>query len=127
LGIANSCGGGPTQPDLSVPTLLTPANGAILDNGCFDFSEPQIWDFDWSDTPGATAYHLHVMRSGSQTPVIDLPGLTRSSDQRATNSFVGEPFLNGWQWRVRAEIQGTYRDWSATRSFSVEPPDTDCR
>jgi hypothetical protein len=64
IGVLPSCGGGagteptvaaPIVPIVAVPVLLLPAEGAILDNGC---ASPVIWDFDWSDVPDATSYHL---------------------------------------------------------------------
>jgi hypothetical protein len=80
-----------------VPNLVSPAEGATLDNGRTDHT-PVV---DKDDIP-ASSYH-HV-QSGAYIPAAN---------------------LTGWTWKVRARVGGAWNDWSPTRSFSVEPPDTD--
>jgi hypothetical protein len=123
-----SCGGGTaTQPEPSPPGLLTPADGAVLDNSCLSGSDAMVWEFDWSDVPGATAYELYVRQSTATAPAIDASDVTTSSYRREATGYVSPGKLDGWEWRVRAQVGGAYQDWSATRRFSVEPLDTDCR
>jgi len=49
--------GGKTIP---APALLSPANGAVMDNGCYPKRSAIVWDFDWTDVPGADAYYIKV-------------------------------------------------------------------
>jgi hypothetical protein len=123
-----SCGGmTTTQPEPSPPGLLAPADGAVLDNGCVSASDPLVWEFDWSDVPGATAYELYVRQFTATAPAIDATDVTTSSYRREAMGYIGPVKLEGWEWRVRAKVDGADQDWSATRRFSVEPLDTDCR
>jgi len=115
----------------TVPVLLSPANGEIMDNGCItafpdNDLERQIWNFDWSDVPGATVYHLYVKNPRATFPVIDNPNITASEFERRSTGYVIEANARGWEWRVRARIGDTFGDWSATRTFDVEPAVTDC-
>ena len=61
------------------PTLLKPAAGATLDNGTIDGSKLLVWEFDWSDVPGATQSHLYVIAAAGAVPMINNPTLTSSS------------------------------------------------
>jgi hypothetical protein len=124
---ATTCGSSPTQADSATPALIAPASGAVMDNGCLDFSDPIIWEFDWTDVPGATEYALYVKRNGAQNPVVDLRGQAASSYQRVASSYITDFNLDEWEWRVRARVRGSFGEWSATRSFRVEPMDTDCQ
>jgi thiol-disulfide isomerase/thioredoxin len=108
-----------------IPTLLSPPEGAVLDNGRFDGSDPEIWDFDWSDVPGATAYHLHVIGSKAKFPVIDRSDLPESAFHFEGRGYIAGHNLPGWRWKVRAKLDGQWGAWSAERTFDVEPPDTD--
>jgi hypothetical protein len=107
---------------LLIPVLFFPSADALLDNGCTDFSDPLIWDFDWSEVPGATAYHLYVIASGYQIPVIDDEAVVSSSYHFESGYAGTGPFL----WKVRANVDGIWRDWSEERTFYAEPVDTDC-
>ncbi len=121
----SGCGGSsPAAPTLVIPTLVTPVIGALLPNGCFDFSRQRVWDFDWSDVPGATAYHLYVIGPTATNPVIDIEQLSASSYRSTSTGWNNT--LDGWQWRVRARVGGTFRDWSETRTFSVDAPNRGC-
>jgi hypothetical protein len=108
------------------PTLISPANGAVMDNGCKDRSNGITWDFDWSDVPGATAYHLRVWRNPA-LPVINDMGVPASSyHYDSPQTYVINSNLNGWRWMVRAKVHGSWRHWSTVRSFRVERLNTDC-
>src|SRR5262245_58808619 len=55
------------------PTLLSPPDGAVLDNGCNNpRTDSIVWEFDWSDVPGATRYHLIVEHVGATLPAINI-------------------------------------------------------
>jgi carboxypeptidase family protein len=113
----------------TVPVLFSPANGAILDNGCMVAfaTEPAIWDFDWSDVPGATAYHLWVKLPSSRAALIDNQNIPNSEYQRNERGYIIESNARGWEWRVRARLGDTFGEWSVTRSFDIEREGTDCQ
>ncbi len=112
-------------PDVCVPTLISPAEGATLDNGRTDHTNNMIWTFNWSDCPGATQYHLYVKKDTATNPAIDEDSLTASYYQRVTTSYVPAGSLTGWTWKVRAKTDGVWSVWTSARSFQVEPPNTD--
>ena len=127
-----SCGGGsaPANPTAQltgcVPTLLSPAAAAVLDNGCLDFSNPIVWDFAWSECPGADAYHLYVIGGSATIPTIDELGLTTTTYHSEKAAWIGGAYAHGWRWRVASKQRGVWNDWSAERTFDVEPLNTDC-
>jgi hypothetical protein len=123
VGPATDCPVTPTPP-----ALVSPLQGAVLDNGCLD---PQPagsieWDFDWTDVPGATAYHLYVMGATALIPVIDRASLLTSFYHYSNpGGVIPEANRYGWAWRVRALVAGTWTAWSQEWTFDVAPP-TDC-
>ena len=118
----------PTPPPstLCVPTPVSPLNGAELDNGRQDAKDAIIWDFDWSDCPQATEYHLYVSGPSAVIPLINQTGLTQSSLRSVRcGSYVADQLRFNWSWRVRAKTSGVCGDWSVFRTFNVEPVNTD--
>jgi len=109
-----------------VPTLISPATGAVMDNGCNGQSNEIVWDFDWSDCSGADKYHLYVIGPTATYPVVDDSSIISSSYQYVSLGVIADQFRLGWRWRVRAEINGVWGEWSDERTFDVEPYDTDC-
>jgi hypothetical protein len=122
--LAAGCGGA-TSPSLAAPTLTSPADFVLLDNGCQDRSNPLTWDFTWSDVPGATSYHLYVKQDAATLPVIDQKGIEVPTYRLSDNSFTFA--LTGWHWYVQAEANGTEGPPSRMGTFDVEPVDTDCK
>lgn len=112
------------RPPSLVPSLLSPAEGALMDNGCTDQSDPMIWEFAWSEVPGATSYHLYVRHRNAPNPAIDNANVTSTSFRMDRRSYVG--FSSVWFWRVRATVGGVWQEWSPERNFNVEPVNTDC-
>lgn len=106
------------EPDSrQVPRLLSPGDGATLDGGSRDGGRPLVWDFRWSEVPGAEAYELRVQRAGSPNAVIsDVIRGTRfqRTDRRA---HIVEANREGWSWSVRAVRAGQKLPWSAARGF----------
>jgi len=115
------------QIALCKPTLIAPGEGAVLDNGRTDSLDDIIWDFDWSDCEGATQYHLFVKYPGAGiSPVIDDDTIKDSSYHSVSpGSYIAEQNRHGWTWKVRAKIGGQWGEWSETRTFDVEPLNTD--
>ena len=108
-----------------IPTLLAPASGALLDNGCTNQENGILWDFDWSDCEGADFYQIHVQFRSADEPRIDaFP--TTSSYTVLQDGVVPDDGRLGWFWRVRANVNGVWGDWSQENSFDVEPVDSDC-
>jgi len=108
-----------------VPSLLTPAEGAKMDNGCANGTNGILWEFDWSDCANPEAYEIYLKQRNAQEP-LDRSGLTTSSYTVLENRFVPEESRLGWFWKVRAKVNGTWGNWSPERNFDVEPVNTDC-
>jgi hypothetical protein len=109
-----------------VPTLLTPEEGALMDNGCGNRSNGILWEFDWSDCAGAEAYEIFVQQRNEQEPAIDRSELTTSAFTTLENRIISEDTRRGWFWKVRAKVNGVWADFSPERNFDVEPLNTDC-
>ena len=109
------------------PTLISPVNGAIMDNGCKPKAEGISWDFDWSDVPGATSYQIRVWRNPALPLINNVNVLTSSYHYGPPSSaHIVNANLNGWRWMVRAKVAGAWGPWSAPRWFKVEKLNTDC-
>ena len=111
--------------EICVPELNSPGNGAQIDNGCSDSSNPVIWSFDWEDCVN-TSYNLVVKRSEDTIPYID--ELVDDSEFMYNNpsAYIADTIRTGWTWKVRALVDGEEGEWSEVREFSVEPVDSDC-
>jgi hypothetical protein len=109
------------------PTLVSPANGALMDNGCQPPKQNNVtWDFDWSDVPGATAYHIRVWRNPALPFINDMNVTSSAYHFDKPQGYVSNNNLLGWRWRVRAKVHGAWGPWSIARSFRVEKLNTDC-
>jgi hypothetical protein len=126
-GLACACSENTTgnRQDTCIPELLTPAAEDTLDNGCDSLAEMTIWDFDWTDCPSASEYAIYVMGARAQFPVINTT-VRESFYDHESPGYVVEPNRSGWIWKVRAKIDGEWREWSVTKVFHVEPLNTDC-
>jgi hypothetical protein len=125
LAVSGACAGGP-DPAM-VPDLLLPADGAVADNGCTtDAGDAIVWDFNWSDVPGATSYELWVKHRSSEEPEINETSLVQSSHRVGRIAAADGELLQGWEWKVRATTSAGVQPWSRTATFNLEPPDTDC-
>ena len=113
------------QPTTCIPTLVSPEQGAVLDNGRSDQLNHIIWDFDWSDCEGATQYHLFVINVEAINPVIDNNAITPSSYHYASLGYIIDAFRENWSWNIRAMVEGQWGEWSPTKTFDVEPVNTD--
>lgn len=118
-------GAAPMAPP--APMLISPASGAVMDNGCKPKADGITWDFDWSDVPGATAYHIRVFRNPA-LPLINNMGVASSSFHytSAPHDHIINANLGGWRWMVRAKVGAMWGPWSAPRFFRVEKLNTDC-
>ena len=113
-------------PPAVAPLLLSPADGVVLDNGRTDRRDEIIWDFDWSDFPGATRYHLYVIGGSATFPVISNRDIKVSSYHHVSRGgYIIDRNRYGWTWRVRAMVGGRWSEWSQARTFDVEPVNAD--
>jgi len=109
-----------------IPELLSPEEGAVLDNGRITGGEGVLWEFDWADCDGAAHYHLYVFHLGSAAPAIDRSDLTRSFYRfDGTGVYIADVNRFDWTWKVQVEVDGVWGDWSPVRTFDVEPVNTD--
>lgn len=106
--------------------LLTPAPGAVMDNGCTNRENGIRWEFDWSDCSDAQFYGFYLQQRGTLEPRVDARNLTTSSFTVLESGFVFEEARTGWFWKVRSRINGVWSNWSPEREFEVEPVNTDC-
>ncbi|MAF08986.1 hypothetical protein CMK11_00910, partial [Candidatus Poribacteria bacterium] len=106
--------------------LVTPEEDAVLPNGCEGVFAPLVWDFDWADVPGATAYHLWVWGPNATVALIDQSSLPSSSYSSQSSGYVLDSSRFGWRWRVRARVNDTWGDWTEERTFHVESQDAAC-
>ena len=114
---------GPTatpEPSTSCPpTLISPEEGALLDNGRVDRQDGIVWNFQWSNCLGSIWYHLNFGVGDIQT--------LYSTSYTYTNPgayFIGQN--RKWTWKVRAYL-GSQLGWSewSERTHVIEPLNTD--
>jgi hypothetical protein len=113
----------PVMPGFG-PRLVSPETGEVMDNGC-DGSNSVDWRFAWTPVAGATRYHLWVARDGSANPAVNQQ-VSATEWAEARPGYIASHNLAGWQWRVRAMVNGVWSQWSQGRRFVVEPLGTDC-
>jgi len=111
---------------IPAPKLISPVNGAVMDNGCQDKSNGVTWDFDWSDVPGATAYHIKVWKNPALPVVNKMDVATSDYHYDSPQTYIINSNLTGWRWQVRAKAGGVWGPWSKIGYFSVERLNADC-
>jgi hypothetical protein len=107
------------------PQLISPAQGALLDNGRKDGKDQRIWKFTWSACQDASEYQLYVKHPSSENPVINQSGIRDTNYIDRDNDYVFDQRLTGWTWKVRAKANGEWGPWSTEQTFDVEPVNTD--
>lgn len=113
-----------------IPTRIQPAPAALLDNDCTYGRDKTDWTFRWSAIPGARRYHLfvaHPASVGGSRSAIDNPDLISAAyHYQKIRDFLPGRLEKGWRWRVRAQVDDAWQEWSPEQPFDVEPVDTDC-
>jgi hypothetical protein len=125
--VVSGAGGGASvsaPPPTGPPRLGSPQAGEVMDNGC-DGSDVVDWRFSWSPVAQAARYHLWVAREGSANPMINQQ-VSSPEYAQANPGYIATHNLGGWSWRVRAQVNGTWSEWSESRPLAVEPLGTDC-
>jgi len=106
--------------------LVSPEDGAVLDNGCSKGGDLTNWEFRWRRCDSAEAYHLRVVREGAQIPLVNDSTLTVTTFVFSDDGFVIDSNRLDWKWGVRTLVGGRWGPWTE-RTFDVEPLDTDCQ
>lgn len=92
------------------PTLLTPSQGEVLKR---DITQ----EFRWTEVPGAEKYHVYVAHSTNK----DRPAVSQEMEVTFllldTNVFTVD---RGWTWKVKAEVDGQWSNWSQVGTFDIE-------
>jgi hypothetical protein len=111
---------------LPAPILVSPLDKAIMDNAREnDFTDRIVWDFDWSDVPGATQYQLSIRGPdypirGPFEPQMDISSYQFLSEW---GGYYLEKYRYGWTWKVRAmDSHNWWGKWSEERNFDLEAP-----
>jgi hypothetical protein len=104
----------------AVPALLSPGANATLANGTFDGKKDYVWEFTWAPVTGATAYELWVIGANAKFPIVSKE-LKDTRHRHVSRGYVGHTNLQGWSWKIRAQVQGVWHPWSAARRFNVAP------
>lgn len=107
------------------PRLLSPAPGAVMDNGC-EGADAVEWRFAWEPVPGAERYHVQAERAGAANPAVNAQVTAAEFARTNRGSYIMDHFRDGWSWRVRAQVNGTWSAWSEPRPFTVEALGSDC-
>ena len=115
-----------TDCEPCIPELTSPADGDTLDNGCYGLLNELYWNFYWEECPNADRHHLQVNKTGETTPILDIDNLSGGSYTWVTYTPENNDNLTGYSWRVRSKKDGVYGPWSESRSFVLEPINTDC-
>jgi hypothetical protein len=128
----------PTPPDFSqwTPALLTPAAGAVMDNGRTDGKDTIEWDFEWSWAPEMAQYEIEVWGPNTTIPIVKVTvPFKEPKYHHSSSGYIANANRLGWRWKVRAcfimiDLQNQrswteWRPWSAEQTFDVEPVDTD--
>jgi hypothetical protein len=124
----NKTGEGTIGGKKAAPKLYSPVINAKLDNGCStNTSDPTKWNFSWYKVDGATRYWFYVKNRNSTNPLINAYATTNSYNYTGkSGSYIASHLTSGWTWRVKAEVNGVWTDWSSPRAFTVEAVNTDC-
>jgi len=117
-----------SAPQVPAPKLISPVNGMFMDNGCSPKANGIVWDFDWSDVIGASAYHIKVWKNPA-LPLINNMNVPASSFHYVSplSDYIANTNLTGWRWSVRAKVGNVWGPWSVVRNFRVEKLNTDCQ
>ena len=108
-----------------VPELIAPREGDVLDNGRIDRQDSIGWRFTWVSCPDAESYQLYVKLSKARFAVIDVTLTATRYDSNRPGAYIIDANRFGWTWKVRAKHEGQWGEWSETRTFDVEPVNTD--
>lgn len=79
-------------------------------------------DFQWSKVPKATQYQIFVIGKTAQNPVVNTVTVNNWYHfENTLGSEVQGPNIYGWSWKVRAQVDGTWNEYSTQNYFDVKP------
>ena len=109
-----------------VPSITTPKERDVLDNGRTDFSGPRdiVWHFEWSHFEGVSLYHLYVIGPGAKYPVIDY-AIVDPWYEHTSGGYIADANRLNWTCWVRPKVGDQWGAWSKRRIFNVEPVNSD--
>jgi hypothetical protein len=119
----------PDSSGFAAPSLRTPGdNEQIRQNdpstGC-SFSPTHGYGFQiafsWTPVAEADHYHLRLVHTGAQYPVIDTDVDMTSYLVRVCNAYVIEANRFDWQWTVGAVTTNGEEAWAEQRTYEFEP------
>jgi hypothetical protein len=106
----------PTDTSLCVPQLISPAEGGIMPN-CNAYSTA-IWDFKWSEVPGASMYEISIMGGHNFEIETQQPSFHYEPNGRFC---ISDDKRFNYVWKVKAYVNGQWCDYSQERHFDVAP------
>jgi hypothetical protein len=134
--INEGCEEPPTPSEILPPKLLSPKENRTMDNGCDVGDDGIKWDFSWSPSQGANRYEIEILHGEEKSIISQVTGSHSFTFECSENSneipgcMIDHLNAEGWRWHVRAgnagHGEGQWSDWSKSRSFNVEPLNTDC-
>lgn len=105
---------------LALPPLATaPPEGAVLANAHRDGTKRRTWNFAWSPVAGAHRYEVAILPPDVASAAA--VSVDKADYQLVSFEAILPNKLEGWRWRVRAQVGSTWTDWSRECSFAVEP------
>lgn len=104
----------------SIPTLLAPADGAVLDQKNNATGDGYKWEFDWGDSThseGIMNYTFYIAAPGKSAKTYT------TKDSKITwekKELVYDTDRIGWKWKVQARANNMIISESAWRTFDVK-------
>ena len=77
--------------------------------------------FSWTPVAEADHYHLRLVHTGAQYPVIDTDVNKTSYLVRDCNAYVIEANRFDWQWTVAAVFEDGEEAWAQQRTYEFGP------
>lgn len=109
------------QIAIPAPVLISPVAYAKVDNGTYDGARGLDWSFKWNPVQGASQYQFHIGYSSGSTHFETSVNTTSYRYYEKDKLVTKTEFLEGWLWKVRAQVNGVWSAWSTVHPFSVKP------
>ncbi len=103
------------SPSTPTPKLILPANKTTVSY----FDTKPSWDFDWEDFPYANCYEIEInnKRENFETKAtVNTSAYRFSRGAAPANGKTSD----GWAWKVRANVDDIWTEWSKEWTFDVK-------